>query len=749
MIIERNLTEFVVLTDDTLITALQKIGRNKTKSVLIVNESGQLEAIMTDGDLRRWLVAGHDFNDYVHVLDVGNTEFTSLPIDANAELIASTLNDRITLIPLLNPQGRLEAVALNRLDTLRIGNFNISADSSAFVIAEIGNNHNGSLELAKQLVDLAIESGADCAKFQMRDMKSLYSNQGDADDASEDLGSQYVLDLLKRFQLKKEEFIEIFDYCKSKGILPLCTPWDIASVEFLDGYGIAGFKVASADLTNHELLTALAKTGRPLLCSTGMAVESEVIAATQLLKRLGAKFALLHCNSTYPAPFKDINLRYLNRLQEISSGPVGYSGHERGINVAIAAVALGSKIIEKHFTVDKGMEGNDHKVSLLPHEFKAMVEGIRDVESALGHGGSRTLTQGEMMNREVLGKSLVMNCDLPEGALIEKHMLDIRSPGKGLPPYRNAELVGKMAVRTLRNGDFLYPSDLGLVTAGPRPFKFSRPFGVPVRYHDFSAMRDKSNFDLIEFHLSYKDLELDISKFLAGPYQLELIVHAPELFVGDHILDLSAPEDSYRQQSLQEMQRVIDKTRLLKTYFPATNRPVIITNVGGFSTTGFMTANEKAKRVSILKESLESLDTIGIEIIPQTMPPFPWHFGGQSYHNLFVHADEIVDFCKEMNYRVCFDISHSKLACTYYKQSFEDFVRKIGPYSAHLHIVDSKGVDGEGLQIGEGEIDFKNLALMLKEYAPTATFIPEIWQGHKNDGAGFWQALDMLEKYGF
>lgn len=749
MIIERNLAEFIVLTDDTLITALQKIGRNKTKSVLIVNESGQLEAIMTDGDLRRWLVAGHGFDENVRVLDVGNTRFTSLPIDANVDLIASTLSDRITLIPLLNPQGRLEAVALNRLDTLYIGNFKISDDSPTFIIAEIGNNHNGDLELARRLVDLAIESGADCAKFQMRDMKSLYSNRGDSEDPSEDLGSQYVLDLLKRFQLKKDEFIEIFDYCKSKGIIPLCTPWDIASVEFLNDYGIAAFKVASADLTNHELLAAIAKTGKPIICSTGMAMESEVLAATKLLRRLGAKFALLHCNSTYPAPFKDINLRYLGRLKEMSSGPVGYSGHERGIHVAIAAVALGSKIIEKHFTIDKDMEGNDHKVSLLPSEFRAMVNGIRQVESAIGHGGSRTLTQGEMMNREVLAKSLVMNCDLPEGALIENQMLDVRSPGKGLPPYRKGEIVGKMSVRALRAGDFLYPTDLGLVTAGPRAFNFSRPFGVPVRYHDFGAIRDKSNLNLVEFHLSYKDLELDSSDFLDGTYKLQLVVHAPELFAADHILDLTSPEQAYRKRSLQEMQRVIDKTRLLKRHFPATDRPLIIVNVGGFSVTGFMTPKEKAERLVILKNSLRSLDIKGVEIIPQTMPPFPWHFGGQSYHNLFVHADEIVDFCKEESHRVCFDISHSKLACNYFKVSFEDFIRKVGPYSAHLHVVDARGIDGEGLQIGDGEIDFKYLALMLKEYAPEATFIPEIWQGHKNNGAGFWHALDLLEGNGF
>jgi N-acetylneuraminate synthase len=148
-----------------------------------------------------------------------------------------------------------------------------------------------------------------------------------------------------------------------------------------------------------------------------------------------------------------------------------------------------------------------------------------------------------------------------------------------------------------------------------------------------------------------------------------------------------------------------------------------------------------------LYESLSQLDTDGVEIIPQTMPPFPWHFGGQRNHNLFVDPQDIADFCRQHNYRVCLDISHSKLACTHNKISFKEFLKQVGPYTAHLHIADAKDVDGEGLQIGEGEIDFPALAENLERYAPHASFIPEIWQGHKNDGEGFWIALEKLENY--
>ncbi|MGH2415145.1 MAG: N-acetylneuraminate synthase family protein, partial [Microcystaceae cyanobacterium] len=419
---------------------------------------------------------------------------------------------------------------------------------------------NGSLELAKKLIEEAVAAGADCAKFQMRSLKNLYHNAGDANDASEDLGSQYTLDLLSRFQLSPQEILAAFDYCKERGILPLCTPWDLESLAILEEYGMLAYKVASADLTNHELLRGLAKTGKPLLCSTGMSTEAEITESVQLLQRLGAMYVLLHCNSTYPAPFKDINLNYLDRLKEMGECPVGYSGHERGSNVAIAAVTKGAKVIEKHFTLDKSLEGNDHKVSLLPEEFKAMVQGIRQTEEALGTATERRLSQGELMNRETLAKSLVINCDLTLGQVITEEMIEVKSPGRGLQPNRKAELIGLQAKRCFKAGDFFFPSDLVQEQVQARHYQFKRPWGLPVRYHDFKALLAKSNPDLLEFHLSYKDLEQDLRQYFDKPYDLDLVVHSPELFSGDHILDLCSLDEDYRQHSIGELQKVINIT---------------------------------------------------------------------------------------------------------------------------------------------------------------------------------------------
>lgn len=745
MIIDKNFSDYIVCSEDCITRALKKIGRNQHRFIIVVSHSGILQGIMTDGDFRRWVVQQEDISLSQKVENVMNRKYEFAHITDSPETIKKRLNKKIEVIPLVDKQHRLVAIAKKRDSNLLLGDFKLTEDSPVFVIAEIGNNHNGSLARAKQLIDEAIETGADCVKFQMRDMDALYKNNGCADDESADLGAQYTLDLLAKYQLPKKELFKAFDYCKQKGILPLCTPFDKTSLAHLEDYGMPAYKLASADLTNHDLLRAMAETGKPLICSTGMSTESEILKAIEILKSIGSQFVLLLCNSTYPAPFKDINLNYLDRLKEIGNCFVGYSGHERGISIPIAAVSRGAKVIEKHFTLDRDLEGNDHKVSLLPAEFTDMVKGIREVEQALGTKNERRITQGEMMNREVLGKSLIINCNLPIGETITQEMIEVKSPGNGLPPYRINELLGIKAKRDFKEGDFFFPSDVEQTEIKPRSYNFDRPFGVPVRYHDAQEIIPLSNFDLVEFHLSYKDMLVDIQGIFKTTFDIDFVVHSPELFAGDHILDLCSFDDIYRKRSVKELQSVINLTREIKTYFPKTKKPLIIVNVGGATQHAHLQPKTRQKYYEKLTQSLSELDMTGIEIIPQSMPPFPWHFGGQRYQNLFMDPNETAEFCKAHGMRICLDISHSKLACNYFKWSFSKFIETVGEYTAHLHIVDAEGLDSEGLQIGEGDIDFYALARDLEAFAPNASFIPEIWQGHKNKGEGFWIALDLLE----
>lgn len=746
MIIDRQIKPFTISPEESVINALQKMCQTGHRMILLTSESGVLEGVFTDGDLRQWLARQKGADLTRPVSEAANKKFVSARATESPQEIANLFAETIRFVPLVDARGRLVALASNEESHLQIGDFVLDGTGPVFVIAEIGNNHNGDIALARALVDHAVAAGANCAKFQMRHMGSLYRSTAHADGADEDLGAQYVMDLLARFQLDDQQLFDMFDYCKAQGVMPMCTPWDLSSLNALERYGMMAYKVASADLTNHELLEAFARTGKPLIVSTGMSDEDEIMQSVELLKSKGAPFVLLHCNSTYPTPFHDINLTYIERLKEISGVPVGYSGHERGFHAVLAAVALGARVIEKHLTVDRTMEGNDHKVSLLPGEFAAMVGAIREVEQSLGIGGERKPSQGEIINRNTLAKSLVATRVIEPGETITDDALMARSPGRGLQPNNRPKLVGRKAKRRFAPGDFFFPSDLADDAQVARTYRFRRPWGIPVRYHDYKAILAKSNPDLLEFHLSCKDLELDFSQYLDQVHpDVTLIVHAPELFANDHLLDLCSFDDDYRDRSIRDMQRVIELTRSLRRHFPVTERPLIITNVGGFSTDRRLSGGEVNRKVQLLADSLVRLDRQGVEVIPQTMPPYPWHFGGQSLHNLFVEAPQIVELCRKLDVRVCFDLSHSKLACNQLKQSFKEFVDLVGPHTAHLHIADALGVDGEGLQIGEGDMDFVALGEDLDRTCPNASFIPEIWQGHNNQGEGFWLALARLE----
>lgn len=633
-------------------------------------------------------------------------------------------------------------MSLNKNIKMRIGTFDIG-ENRTFIIAEVGNNHNGDFERAKLMVDKAVEMGADCVKFQMRQIKEVYRKRS-LDKSGEDLGTEYIIDLLKRFELSIKQQKSLSEYCQQKEILYLCTPWDITSVDILESFGVTAYKVASADLTNLPLLDKLSQTGKPLILSTGMSTIEEVKFTVEFLNQRKTDFALLHCNSTYPAPLHDINLKWMKRITDIHP-LVGYSGHERGIYVSMAAVAMGAKIIERHFTLDRLMEGPDHAASLEFGEFKEMIKGIREIEESLGSDLCRVLSQGEMINRENLGKSLVAASDLKKGTILEAKHIKVMSPGQGLSPNNYENLIGIEIKRDIEAEDYFFQSDIIDNRYKPRAYSFKHRWGIPVRYHDFQKYHALVKPGLFEFHLSYSDMDLDPADFLSGTHDCGFVVHAPELFKGSHLMDLATPDEAYRAYSMEQTQRVIDITRSLKKYFPNEKRPQIVANIGGFSMDAQLPEDQKESLYEQFFKSLALLDTDGIEFTPQTMAPFPWHFGGQRYQNIFVHVDEIVKYCKMHDLRMCFDVSHSMLTCNYFKQDFYAFVEKIAPYTAHLHLGDAKGLNGEGLQIGEGEIDFVRLGKILNEGCPEATFIPEIWQGHKNDGEGFWFALEKLE----
>ncbi|WP_298745155.1 N-acetylneuraminate synthase family protein [uncultured Microbacterium sp.] len=747
MIIERDIAPYIVFGEDPILTGLSKINANRQRIVFCVDAHGILLGSLSDGDFRRWLIAHPDLPLDVACAVVANREVRTVPRGAPvAEISALIGRDGVHHVPLVDDRGHLWAIAIDEPGTLRIGGHEIGAGRPTFVIAEVGNNHNGSVDLAKRLVDLAIEADADAVKFQLRDMDALYRQRGAAT-GGEDLGVQYTLDLLRRFSLPAESLFEVFDHARDVGIDVLCTPWDLPSVQALADYGIPAMKIASADLTNHELILDAAAQGVPLVLSTGMSRESEIVETVALLRGQGAPFALLHCQSTYPAPYKDLNLRYLDRLAEVGQCVVGYSGHERGWHVPVAAVARGAHIIEKHFTLDRTMEGNDHTVSLLPEEFRTMVAQIRDIEASMGSGGSRTVSTGEQMNRVTLAKSLVAARPLPRGTVLAAHDVAVKSPGRGLQPNTLPSLLGRELKRDMAEGDFFFDGDLREAATAGRPFTFRRPWGLPVRYHDHAALLAQSNPDFLEFHFSYKDLDVDMDSVFTEQLPTGYTTHLPDLFAGDFLVDLASDDPEIWERSIREVQRTIETTRDLRRWFTQPDDPIMVITMGGFTKDRHIAAEGRAHKYARVGSALERLDTTGVRIAAQTLPPYPWLMGGQQFHNLFVDPRDTARFAEETGTALCFDASHTKLAATWLGMAFSEAVELLAPHTIHLHLVDATGVDGEGVQVGEGDIDWPAFGAQLDEVLPGAPFIPEIWQGHVDNGAGFWTALERMEAW--
>ena len=337
-------------------------------------------------------------------------------------------------------------------DTIGVGN-------PCYIIAEIGINHNGKLDLAKKLIDVAVKAGANAVKFQKRNLDDLYRKQVLIDPNIESQGLEILIDVLKEVEFSEPEYYEIIQYCKDKQITFLCTPWDISSVDFLEKFSIPAYKIASADMTNFPLLKYITKMNKPMIVSTGMSSIDEIERTVNFLKNHNSNFILLHCNSTYPSPTDSLNLNLISVLSEKFSIPIGYSGHESGIIPTLTAANIGSVIVERHITLDKTMEGIDQSSSLEPSEFIQLVKFIRESESAKGKPEKR-LTRGEILQREILGKSIVCSKDIEKGEIFSENNLQIRGPSKGLSPQFFYEILGKKSTRKLKNGDYLLDDDL-------------------------------------------------------------------------------------------------------------------------------------------------------------------------------------------------------------------------------------------------------------------------------------------------
>lgn len=328
------------------------------------------------------------------------------------------------------------------------------------IIAEAGVNHNGSIDLAKQLVDKAVDAGVDIIKFQTFKAEKLVSkaakqaeyqkkNIGDGND------SQY--EMLKKLELSEENHEELMAYCQEKGIRFWSTAFDLESMDYLHSLQLGLWKIPSGEINNYPFIRKIASYGEDVIMSTGMCEEQDIQNAIDVLIKYGVRkeqITLLHCNTQYPTPYCDVNLTAMNSIKDTFGVKVGYSDHTQGIEVPVAAVALGATIIEKHFTMDRNLPGPDHKASLEPAELKAMVSSIRHIEQALGDG-IKKVSDSERANISVARKSIVAACPIRKGDLLTEDNLTVKRPGTGLSPMIWEQVIGTKAVKDYEEEDLI------------------------------------------------------------------------------------------------------------------------------------------------------------------------------------------------------------------------------------------------------------------------------------------------------
>jgi sialic acid synthase SpsE/sugar phosphate isomerase/epimerase len=618
--------------------------------------------------------------------------------------------------------------------------FRYPESNGTYIICEIGINHNGSLDKALALIDAAREAGVDAVKFQKRTLERIYSEGVLNDSNSAEWNFDYLIPLLRECELNEQDYRIIDEYCRERGLDLIVTPFDEASADFIATLDVAAIKIASADMTNLNLVRHCAGLRQPLLISTGMWTHEDIRTCSDIFHSKGIIFALMHTQSTYPAPFESINLRFIDELKKLAP-VVGYSGHERGTFIPVAAVAMGCRIIEKHISFDRNDKGPDHKASMLPTEWKEMVANIRFLEKALN--AKKEVNQAEIQNREVFAKSAVAVRRLKKGHILSADDVDFRAPGKGIFPHEVESFYGMVLKKDISPDIYIAKTDFEqeILLTGWKRFAFTKPWGVKCRFHDFDEYKVLGS-PVIEFHCSQTDLDVP---FTGSAKASALIVHAPEIFDRE-LVDICSPDEHKVERSLTILQRTIDKTLGIAKGFPR-SRPRMVVHLGGM----FLDDPGHVDTAALTERAIRNFRRLdyardAIDILPENLPPRPWYLGGEWHQHGFMTSEDMTRFCGELGLGMALDVCHAFLYCNLYRIDFLEYIHTVLPYVRHMHISDAAGISGEGLQVGEGEISFGQF-LDLVEHAEFS-WVPEIWSGHHHHGAGVYKALLNLEAYG-
>lgn len=600
------------------------------------------------------------------------------------------------------------------------------------IIAEIGINHNGSVKIARQLIDAAADAGVGAVKFQYRNLENAYSN-------AREIGDQILEKEIRKNYLNPETIIDLAQYAKSAGMVPGISFFDIADLsdfsQTIEQFEF--FKIPSAELTNGSLIDAMLQIGPHVYVSTGSHFEHEIESAFSRLDRR-AKWTPLHCISNYPTTLRNARLGYLSHMKERWQRPVGYSSHDVNWEVCLLAMQMGATVIERHITLDKSAPGLDHTSSSTPDEF-AKLSAFAEAMSTLAAGdGPRGPNQGELLNRQNLGRSFFARRDIGEGEVLDADDLVYRSPKTGLDKSEIGLFLGKKTLKEIPKGAvisrsaFEHPKRLD-----PDVLAYARQQGLslPVRLHDLDLLQSEFPIGAYEFHLSFDEVRepIDVSELESTQ---KYSVHLPDYVSSTLLMDPFSPDEGQREASIDVLNRTADFAGRLQD---RTGCEVPV--VGSFSVVHASLSEFFQKHADLLS----GYRSRGILMMPQWLPPIAWYFGGSvTLHAMNNVAD--ADHIKRLGMPVCMDICHLLMGSKLFGFQPESVMRELNGNIRHVHVADAAGVDGEGLQIGEG--DAGNVEVIQRALQLPCLKVIEVWQGHLDNGAGFRNALLKLWELG-
>ena len=760
MFINKDVGKFVINESKTIRDAINLYGNNYGLPLIVINNNDEFVGTLSNGDIRIFLAKRENkVEDSIKRAVNKNAKYCFDDFDKSIyEHFLS--ENRIRIVPITDKFKKLKAVAYHEDIYIKLGHKVIKSDiNDVYLIAELGVNHNGNLNNALKLIDNIKQAGFDAVKMQFRSTET-YSNDRFKNDV--DLGTEYILSELERVDLSHKEESIIINYINEKNLDFIGTPFDQKSLERLINYKPNAIKIASCDLTNNFLIESCAKCNLPMILSTGMSNETEIIKANQLLEELNVHKCFLHCNSTYPTPLNDVNLNYINRLQKITNSIVGYSSHDGDQLIALASIPAGAKIIEVHVTKDRNDIGTDHLASITVDETIEFVKSARKLIITNGSSNPRIPSQGELLNKIPLGKSLCYKNDFKEGYKINSSEDFVAcSPGDGIKIENHKSLDNKLLKQNVKKLDKVTYEhfskdnnqiDKYLISSKAQKVLNEFKWGIPVRYRDIEILNDIFNSPILEIHLSSMDLNYNLNKInKKNLTNKALIVHAIEQYHDGFIFDLASEDKDIRKISLKRFDELAIHCKKLIDYLGTTEPLKIVLNCGGFTKNNFCNIDTYKEKKKFLYKNLNFLKDkySDFKILPQTMPPFPWHQGGTSFHNLLRSSEDIKELNKETGLLICFDFSHTFMESKYSEIDFNKKFLEIIEFADHLHLSDSSSSSNEGLNIDDGSIDFAFTLNKIFEFHEKSkiSFIPEVWQGHLDKGEGFRISLERISRY--